>query len=87
MLLDAGLPIDSDIVCAIRYHGKKAPHETEAWRILNIADLTTNSRGEAVDPYSRLEEISKHYGDASRQYKTAVDLCYSLGLISNDNEE
>lgn len=80
LLTDAGLNERSDIVFAIKYHGRIPPQETVAWRILNMADYTVDRWGNVVSAKERLEDIKQRYGPMSRQYLTAVDICKRIGL-------
>lgn len=59
----------------ILYHG--LPHKSdfsEYIRLLNFADLHVNSKGEIVPIISRVADISKRYGEHSREYKYSMEL-------------
>lgn len=66
---------------AIKYHGRYTKHSTLEWKILNIADMTINSKGNKVTVYERLEDIKSRYGEHSDQYLTAYDIASQVGLI------
>ena len=77
ILKDAfGVEIES-----IKTHGNpdNAGNSLES-RILNIADLTTNSKGEDVSISERLNDIKNTYGEESRQYNNAKKLADKLHL-------
>lgn len=71
---------------AIYYHGQ-LPDESllfnDEWRILNIADLTIDSKGNKVGIRKRLEDIKNRYGKHSNQYIMASELAVKIGLIDN----
>ena len=68
---------------AIYYHGK-CPDESlkrvNEWRILNIADMTIDSKGNKVTVSQRLDDIKNRYGEDSDQYLTAYDIACQIGL-------
>lgn len=65
----------TDINDAIRHHGKCLQYEyTDADYILNEADLTIDSRGNAVSMEQRCDDIKERYGEDSRQYKNAIEM-------------
>lgn len=68
-------------VChAIEKHGQYTQLQTIEWKILNIADMTIDSKGNKVDVTQRLDDIKNRYGECSNQYLTACDLAYVIGL-------
>ena len=76
---------------AILKHGVPLPAGlehfiTDEWRILNIADLTTDSHGIDVDVHTRLRDISSRYGENSDVYKNAGLLAGQLGIIRKDEK-
>lgn len=52
------------------------------WRIINMADMQVDSKGNEVDVIDRLRDIRDRYGDWSDQYLTACDICYRIGLTA-----
>ena len=81
-LLAGGInnPITDNEVNAIREHGQYPVHNTLEYKILNMADMLVNSKGEEVSVSQRLEDIKERYGEHSDQYLTACDICYFIGL-------
>lgn len=74
----------SRVLDSIREHGLYVNEETAEWTILNIADMTIDSKGNKVDVMQRLNDIKNRYGEYSNQYLTACDLAYSLKLTSEN---
>lgn len=75
-------------VChAIKKHGQYTDLKTIEWKILNIADLTIDSKGNKVDVMQRLEDIKYRYGEYSNQYLTACDIAVQVGLIDRNSIE
>jgi predicted hydrolase (HD superfamily) len=73
-----------NITDAIRHHGKCTQYEyTDADYILNEADLTVDSKGKNVSIEDRLEDIKVRYGEKSRQYKDADEMCKRLSPQDN----
>lgn len=66
---------------AIRTHGRDTKTKTQEWIILNIADMTTDSKGNDVTVEQRLEDIKNRYGADSKQYMTAYELAGKIGLL------
>ena len=79
---DISVPLKTNY--AIYYHGK-IPDESimfnDEWRILNIADMTIDSKGNEVSVDKRLEEIKERYKEDSKQYTDAINICKELKLI------
>lgn len=77
-------PISSKTNHAIYYHGQ-LPDESllfnDEWRILNIADLTIDSKGNKVSIDNRLNDIQSRYGKDSEQYNMILDIANKIGLI------
>lgn len=71
----------------IRDHGSYTELLTNEWRILNVADMTVDSKGNIVDVMQRLEDIKNRYGEYSNQYLTACDLAIQIGLIEKNSNE
>lgn len=72
-------------VChAIKKHGQYTDLKTVEWKILNIADMTIDSRGNKVDVMKRLDDIKDRYGENSNQYLTACDIAYIVGLTTKN---
>lgn len=69
---------------AIKQHGQYPSARTEELRILNMADMQVNSRGEEVTVQERLEEIKKRYGENSVQYRGAYNVCCQLGMLETE---
>lgn len=67
---------------AIKEHGKYPSEMTEEYRILNMADMLVDSKGNEVTVSQRLEDIKNRYGEHSNQYLTACDICYRIGLTA-----
>ncbi len=67
---------------AIKKHSKYTESETTEWKILSMADLLVNSKGEEVSVSGRLEDIKNRYGEHSDQYLTACDIAYRVGLTA-----
>lgn len=67
---------------AIKKHSKYTESETVEWKILSMADLMINSKGEEVTATERLEDIKNRYGEHSDQYLTACDIAYRVGLTA-----
>jgi len=69
---------------AIFYHGA-FPDESLInnieWRIINMADMMIDSKGNEVTVKERLSEIKARYGEDSDQYIVANKICRILGLI------
>lgn len=69
-------------VChAIRKHGQYSDLKTTEWKILNIADITIDSKGNKVDVVKRLKDIKDRYGEFSNQYLTACDIAVQVGKM------
>lgn len=76
--------IDSAYVQAVKRHGtipEDASLRTDEWRILNMADMTTDSEGNDVDVAYRLADIETRYGTDSEQFRIACDVCHEIGLV------
>ena len=67
---------------AIKRHGYYAEDETVEWKILNMADMLIDSKGNEVTVSQRLDDIKERYGEHSNQYLTACDICYRIGLTA-----
>lgn len=61
---------------AIECHGKPIKDNTyiDEFRILNLADLTIDSKGNKVKIEQRLKDIKERYGEESLEYKNAFEL-------------
>ena len=66
---------------AISKHGQYLEGKPVDWMILNIADLTIDSRGNRVTVEERLQDIAKRHGEASEVYRTAVDIATEVNLL------
>lgn len=79
--------IDADAVKTIREHGRyySAEYMPLSWKILNIADLTIDSKGNKVDVMQRLDDIKNRYGEYSNQYLTACDNAVKVGLVDRNS--
>lgn len=71
------------VLDAINTHGELNETQTLEWQILNIADMTIDSKGNDVDVQTRLEDIGNRYGKESSDYLKAYNLCLHMGLINN----
>ena len=72
---------------AIYYHGTYPNEDLQSndeWRILNIADLSIDSKGNDVGVIARLSEIKARYGEHSNQYLTASDIAVRIGIIDRN---
>lgn len=69
-------------VSAIENHGRYTEHKTAEWKILNMADMLIDSKGNEVMVSQRLDDIKSRYGEYSDQYLTACDICYQIGLTA-----
>ena len=89
LLQDA--PCESDLrqlsIKAIKKHGKYTEDKTDEWKILNIADMTIDSKGNDVDVMDMLDDIKSRYGEHSDQYLTACDICIQIGLVDRNSME
>lgn len=64
------------------YHGKsEVEYESEALRILNIADLLTDSNGNQTTVQERLRDVKERYGESSFAYKDFLKLANKLELL------
>ena len=71
-----------DAIDAIQSHGQFTGNETDEWKILNMADMLVNSKGQEVTASQRLEDIKNRYGAHSDQYFDACLICNYIGLIT-----
>lgn len=70
---------------AIYYHGLYPDEEVDRnleWKIINMADMLIDSKGNEVTVSQRLDDIKNRYGEYSDQYLTACDICYQIGLTA-----
>lgn len=66
----------------VALHGKiDSSYESEELRMLNIADMSVDSKGNRVGAKKRLEDIGDRYGLESKQYLEAVQLANRIGLL------
>ena len=66
---------ENKFINAIKYHGNpETPEEyrTLEWIILNLADLTVNSKGEKVSVLKRFQDIKERFGSDSKSYLDAT---------------
>ena len=84
-ILDA-IYIKEDVVRAILEHGHIKRRKTDEWRILNMADMQVNSKGEEVTFDERLKDIKERYGEDSEPYKNSCDLCYIIGEMLEEKQ-
>lgn len=68
---------------AIEHHGEKVQVQTPEWKILNIADMTVDSKGNEVSVEERLKDIEERYGETSEDYLLAYEIAYEVGLLKN----
>lgn len=75
--------IDRDCIISVLNHGSmvELSEQSDAWRILVTADMTVDYDGQEVSAEQRLTGIKKRYGETSRQYINAYNVCKYLGLI------
>lgn len=83
----AGISEDGAEALVVREHGKYTENKTDEWRILNMADMTVDSKGNSVSAMEQLADIKERYGEYSDQYLTAADICVSVGLIQKEGIE
>lgn len=72
----------SKVLHAVRKHGMSTKTKSLEWRILNEADMTTDSKGNDVDVFGRLKDIAERFGIDSEEYANAYDVSVQIGLIS-----
>ena len=67
---------------AIECHGKPINDNTyiDEFRILNLADLTIDSKGNEVKVEERLIDIKDRYGEESKEYKNVKELAEILKI-------
>ena len=66
----------------VYFHGKSdAKFESEALRILNLADLLTDVNGNQTTVQDRLSDVKERYGENSFAYKDFQKLANKLGLL------
>jgi HD superfamily phosphohydrolase YqeK len=85
------LPNDKEnkFINAIKYHGNPdTPEEyrTLEWVILNLADLTIDSKGEKVTIEQRFKDIEQRFGADSKSYYDATET-YKLVLKTLKKED
>ena len=73
-----------DAILAIKEHGQMSAEKTDEWRILNMADMLTNSDGRDVDATTRLNDIKARYGKHSKQYLMACEICHQTMLLKSN---
>lgn len=73
---------DSIAIKAIKEHGKYPSDFSDEYKILNMADMLVDSKGNEVDVTYRLNEIKEKYGEHSDEYLTSCDICFRLGLTA-----
>lgn len=70
---------------AIYYRGSYPAEAVDCnleWKIINMADMLIDSKGNEVTASQRLDDIKNRYGEYSDQYLTACDICYQIGLTA-----
>ncbi len=66
----------------VYYHGKTGvEYKSEELKILNTADLLTDSNGREITAQERLKDVKDRYGEDSFEYIDFVKLAKELGLI------
>lgn len=83
MLASLGVTNSYTLACVSK-HGTIPPDETLSWRILNMADMLIDYKGDEVTAEQRLQGLREHYGGISEQYLQSLELCKHLGLIEED---
>lgn len=78
--------VSSKTTHAIQHHGRYSDDAVSnlAWKIINLADMQIDSKGNEVDAMDRLADIKERYGEHSDQYLTACDICYKIGLTATN---
>lgn len=56
-------------------------YKSEELKILNAADLLTDSNGREITAQERLKDVKERYGEDSFEYIDFVKLAKELGLI------
>lgn len=74
----------SKVLHSIGKHGLYTKTKSAEWVILNMADMTIDSKGNKVGVMQRFEDIKNNYGEFSNQYLTACDICIQIGLIDKN---
>lgn len=74
------------ILSSVSNHGTIPPDETLSWRILNMADMQIDFKGNEVTAEQRLQGLREHYGGISEQYLQSLELCKHLGLIKEEKK-
>lgn len=67
---------------AVKEHGRYHSEMSDEYKILTMADMQVDNRGNEVTVSQRLDDIKKRYGEYSDQYLTACDICYRIGLTA-----
>lgn len=67
---------------AIKYHSNYTNDITDEYKILTMADMQVDSKGNECDVICRLNDIKDRYGEQSNAYIKACDICFNLGLIN-----
>ena len=81
-LILAKTGMDRECISAVRMHGRYTEEKSPEWEILNMADMTVDSKGNEVSVVERLEDIRIRYGEYSDEYLTACDICFQTGLTA-----
>lgn len=75
------------VLHAVRTHGNDTKTKSLEWKILNIADMTIDSRGNRVKVTERLDDIKSRYGSNSAEYEKACHITQMVGLTFETNPE
>ena len=70
--------IDENSLLAIKEHGDFPSIDSIEWKILNLADMTIDSKGHKVNIEQRLEDIENRYGKNSNTYILAKKISIKL---------
>lgn len=78
-----GGSLDNATKNAIMYCGVNVTldMQSDEWKILNIANLTTDNNGYDISIEKRLFETKKKYGDNSKEYNSLIEICSELNLL------
>ncbi len=76
--------ISKKSINAIINHGKCSDNEVDndiQWKIINMANMLIDSKGNEITPEQRLNEIKESFGEDSKQYNDALEICYKLDIV------
>ena len=74
--------LDKKSYLAIKYHSNYPNDITDEYKILTMADMQVDSKGNECDVIDRLNDIKNRYGSTSNEYIISCDICFRLGLTN-----